>query len=329
MSKSVKILLAIGAVALAVLIVCLSLLLFLHFKKGPSWQEQYDLGIRYLSEGNYEEAIIAFTAAIEIDPRQSLPYIGRGDAYIGSGETAGNLTAAQVDYEKAITLDERNADAWLGLADVYIRQGQYEEALALLEEAADKVSDDSRILDKIQAMRGGTFADSKGRTRKSVRIVDGQVTEYWLYEYDEKGNNIWTLNYDMDGTLDYTEYSEFDERGLEIKLTRVFADDGSTTAETYEYDSTGRRIRETTEGGATTLISYDDEKRTETHNSYKSDGTLSYQSVIEYDENWIKRKSSIYSVDENGKLYLDYYTIFIWNEDGSYGGYEHFQVAEK
>ena len=32
------------------------------------WQEQYDLGVRYLSEGNYEEAIIAFTAAIEIDP---------------------------------------------------------------------------------------------------------------------------------------------------------------------------------------------------------------------------------------------------------------------
>lgn len=34
-----------------------------------TWREQYDLGIRYLSEGNYEEAIIAFTAAIGIDPK--------------------------------------------------------------------------------------------------------------------------------------------------------------------------------------------------------------------------------------------------------------------
>lgn len=34
-----------------------------------SWQDQYDLGMRYLSEGNYEEAIVAFTAAIEIDPK--------------------------------------------------------------------------------------------------------------------------------------------------------------------------------------------------------------------------------------------------------------------
>ena len=37
--------------------------------EAPGWQAKYDLGVRYLSEGNYEEAIIAFTAAIEI--RQS------------------------------------------------------------------------------------------------------------------------------------------------------------------------------------------------------------------------------------------------------------------
>lgn len=36
-----------------------------------SWQEQYDLGVRYLSKSNYEEAIIAFTAAIGIDPVRS------------------------------------------------------------------------------------------------------------------------------------------------------------------------------------------------------------------------------------------------------------------
>ena len=54
------------------------------------WQEQYDLGIRYLSEGNYEEAIITFTAAIEIDPNRAEAYMGRGDAYVGSGETDDN-----------------------------------------------------------------------------------------------------------------------------------------------------------------------------------------------------------------------------------------------
>ena len=49
------------------------------------WQEQYDLGVRYLSDGNYEEAIIAFTAAIEIDPKRPEGYVGLADAYIGMG----------------------------------------------------------------------------------------------------------------------------------------------------------------------------------------------------------------------------------------------------
>ena len=51
------------------------------------WQEQYDLGVRYLSEGNYEEAVIAFTAAIEIDPKRAEAYIGASEAYMGIGDT--------------------------------------------------------------------------------------------------------------------------------------------------------------------------------------------------------------------------------------------------
>lgn len=51
-----------------------------------TWQEQYDIGVRYLSEGNYEEAILAFTAAIEIDPMQEDSYISLADTYIDIGE---------------------------------------------------------------------------------------------------------------------------------------------------------------------------------------------------------------------------------------------------
>ena len=39
--------------------------------EAPGWQAKYDLGVRYLSEGKYEEAILAFTAAIEIDPKNA------------------------------------------------------------------------------------------------------------------------------------------------------------------------------------------------------------------------------------------------------------------
>ena len=49
---------------------------------GGSWQEQYDHGVRYLSDGNYDEAIIAFTAAIKIDPQNVNAYIGRAAPYV-------------------------------------------------------------------------------------------------------------------------------------------------------------------------------------------------------------------------------------------------------
>ena len=58
--------------------------------EAPGWQAKYDLGVRYLSEGNYEEAILAFTAAIEIDPKQPKIYDRLATAY----ELAGDDEAA-------------------------------------------------------------------------------------------------------------------------------------------------------------------------------------------------------------------------------------------
>lgn len=116
------------------------------------WQEQYDLGVRYLSEGNYQEAIIAFTAAIEIDPKQALAYVGRGDAYVASGETEENLTAAQTDYEKALELDETLAEAYLGLSDIYIRQGEYEQTMEILQKGLEQTNGNQDIENKISEL---------------------------------------------------------------------------------------------------------------------------------------------------------------------------------
>ena len=115
-----------------------------------TWQEQYDLGVRYLVEGNYEEAIIAFTAAIEIDPNRAEAYMGRGDAYDGSGETEENLTAALADYETAVALDETLVDAWLRLAEVYISRGDYDMALEVLYSGIESTGGVAEITERIQ-----------------------------------------------------------------------------------------------------------------------------------------------------------------------------------
>lgn len=303
-------------------------------KSDLTWQEQYELGLRYLSEGNYEEAILAFTAGIEIDPKQPVLYIGRGDAYIGAGEKGENLAAALEDYERAVVLDESNAEAWLGMADVYIRRGEYDKALEILKEALVKTGNNEKIARKIEDMEAGTFADRDGKTRKSVHIENGEVVQYWLYEYDENGYNIKTTNYEADGTLVRTEVSEFDSNGLEIRCVETPVDGGEHVT-TFEYDSQGRcvkKVRVDTDGDTSyhTIISYDDVLRTETHDEYTIRGgveELDHRFVFEYDENWVRTRGSNYYPDENGGMYLDYYVEYVWNEDGSYGGYELIQVA--
>ncbi len=100
------------------------------------WQKKYDLGVRYLSEANYEEAIIAFSAAIEIDDKKPLAYIGRGDAYMLFVKTEESWATARVDYETAISMDASalSEENYLSLADIYIYFEQEDLAETLLAE---------------------------------------------------------------------------------------------------------------------------------------------------------------------------------------------------
>ncbi len=86
-----------------------------------SWQEQYDLGIRLLNEGNYEEAILAFQAVIRIDPKQSEAYQKLADAYIAVG-----------DYDKAaVTLADGFKATGVASLEQQLQQVQAQiEALA-------------------------------------------------------------------------------------------------------------------------------------------------------------------------------------------------------
>lgn len=94
-------------------------------KSASGWQEQYDLGVRYLSEGNYEEAIIAFTAAIEIDPKRPAAYISLADTYTQLGDT----DAAIETLNRALSVIGETEEITAALAALGVRTGSPGEHL--------------------------------------------------------------------------------------------------------------------------------------------------------------------------------------------------------
>ena len=130
--KAMKI--AVPACICAVVLIILAAVL-MNGKDSKTWKDYYVLGMQYLKEENYEEAIVAFTSAIELDSRQAVVYIGRGDAYAGLAERE----EKQGDLEEAKELYENAAD-------------DYEQAVELgeKEEAADKLKRIQAAIDRLK-----------------------------------------------------------------------------------------------------------------------------------------------------------------------------------
>ena len=285
--------------------------------KAPAWQEQYDLGVKYLSEGNYEEAIIAFTAAIEIDPTQAPLYSGRGRAYVRSGETAENLAAALADFEAALELDETLAEAWLGLADVYIRQGDYDKALEVLKEGLEKTGNDPAIADKIAEIEGGTITDSSGRMRReSSHDGDGNLIWYRIYGYPE-GKSYEVTSYDAAGNQTGYAYSASDGSGNQTAMVSKTVNNGKVSQILQEFDGSGNCVKSThyTEAGEIsqyTVFTHDAAGNCTRMETFGPDGALRNYDVLEYNAAGKCAKRMYFGADGS----LTHYQEDEWDEQG-------------
>lgn len=112
-------------------------------KKEPTWQDQYDLGMKYLEEGNYEEAIAAFSAAIEIDAVPVEAHKELSNAlYLSVGETDEQELN---DDQRALCEQARDAYLWLiesgnAGADEYIKAAEMNEKLGDLDAALEIIN---------------------------------------------------------------------------------------------------------------------------------------------------------------------------------------------
>ena len=109
---------------LTCMMVCLLLTGLCACGKSPEekWQEQYELGMKYVSEGNYEEAVLAFTAAIEIDPKKADTYANLAYVYASQDDMDSLLEILQRGREET----ENLYDALLAVGDSGSSEGEPE-----------------------------------------------------------------------------------------------------------------------------------------------------------------------------------------------------------
>lgn len=184
-------------------------------QKATTWQEQYDLGVRYLSEGNYEEAIIAFTAAIEIDPKNKDAFIIRGDSYISASsilsgdEQMAYLALAKDDYLAAIDLGENQTSIYIKIADIYMQLGDTDAAIDILWRGYNSTGNET-LFERADAIESYPLpmvskAELYSPERTLVEVIEAQ--------YDDKRRLVRTDSRSFYPTYSATSWEtwEYDE----------------------------------------------------------------------------------------------------------------------
>lgn len=194
--------------------------------QNEQWQEQYDLGVRYLSEGNYEEAIIAFTAAIEIDPKRTETYIQLAETFSLSGDLeqaldilnkglaeTGNdsIEEFMIEFLSANTslfLDDEN------VADVHDfkvnSKAISESTIGDFEVVYPSASEEEWYYDPIREYEQGEESGIQYVPR--TRVSDNSFTDWGVSAWSASmTNEIRRAIFDMD-----TYHPEIDFRGIQL-----------------------------------------------------------------------------------------------------------------
>lgn len=132
-------------------------------------RRQLDMGNRYLAELDFEEAVVAYEAAIAIEPMSVEAYLGLADAYLGLGDAGQALAALERGY--GATGDERLKE-------------RLDEMRAAIErerketEEAEAAKENARIAERVEEI------DSFIYQQTTIGGQDG-LGEYHLLTYDQ------------------------------------------------------------------------------------------------------------------------------------------------
>lgn len=147
------------------------LILFAGCQKKMTVQDYLDLGEKYLTEANYEEAIVAFTKAIEVEPKALKAYEGLTNAYIKTE-----------NYEKAQEVLQSGISVYEGLAE-----DEKTDEFKLIYEELLKLEE--KIRQYLDAENSSDVEENESETLAEIDLTDAEQ-ERLVAEVKEKYGSI-------------------------------------------------------------------------------------------------------------------------------------------
>src|ERR1700679_3091065 len=99
-------------------------------------------GEKYFKSGKYQEAVIQFRSALEIDPRFAAAHYQLGLAYVALK----NPGSAYREMTESVTIDPSNSDAQLEYAALLIGRKQFDQAQSVAQKVLDAQPGNARAL---------------------------------------------------------------------------------------------------------------------------------------------------------------------------------------
>lgn len=136
-------------------------------ERNPTLSLYTMLGEAYLQGRDFAGAELAFTRALELEPREPGPRRGLAQAFAQQGK----LDEAIEQYRRLIESDPDDAESYLRLAQIHRRQRNLDEAEEALVQARQRAPGNLEVIYN-EAM----LYEAQGRFDDAVRVLSGAVT---------------------------------------------------------------------------------------------------------------------------------------------------------
>ena len=216
-------------------------LLLVFRSPAATMKRQMDIGSRYLEEGDFEQAVMAYKEALDIDPTAGEAYIGLAKAYAGSKDHENEILILRTGIEKAADGDDRtllqtmmtdSLDQLVAEAKDLFRSGDTDGAEALYELVL------SADPERGEVYSGLADIDEAGSNiQKAVTDLNRGVTA--LQDNDDAESKQWVEKFE-DRIAGYEDTQEAEER------TSPEESEEKSTEETTEASTEEETEEETT-----------------------------------------------------------------------------------